>query len=373
MQAQPLKLPLYKTLDAWRGFAALWVVMVHSCVPEIEHHFPNLKNVILYKFSLLGQLGVSIFFVISGYCITNAALNTFQKSNSLLYFIRARVRRIYPPYLFGYGIFMIAAFVKYFLVTRGIMTSDSSADVGFLQHGAIYFFSQLTLTQVPLNQEPFLYVCWSLCYEVAFYIIVGLLLWISKNLQNSYFLLNGLNFLTLFTLGWLIISPETCLFPFNLYPQFGLGVLVYDVLSHKNHSRHRPSLFLIISIALLFIYAILHNFGGGLGKVSSRDQSLFCIVFASLLIWLQQFDIELIKLKFVRSLAIVGVFSYSLYLTHLVPLKIILRTGAKLNLSEEFYWISFIGQIIFAVIFAWFFYVCFERPFINSKQLAKSL
>jgi exopolysaccharide production protein ExoZ len=372
MQTQPIKLPIYKTLDSWRGFAALWVVMVHSCVTEIEHHFPNLQNVGLYKFALMGQLGVVIFFVVSGYCIANAAFNTLYKSNSILYFFWARIRRIYPPYIFGVGLFMLLALAKYFLVTRGAMTSTSSADLVFLNREPAYYFSQLTLTQPLFNQKPFLFIAWSLCYEVAFYAIVGFILWISKVLQNPYFLFNSLNFLTLFTLGWLIISPENCIFPFNFYPQFGLGIIVYDFLLHRKHCR-RPFLFLMASIALLLIYAMLYSFGEGFGKVSTREQSLFCILFTLLIIWLNQFDANLIKFKFMRVFAVVGIFSYSLHLTHLVPLTLIIRVSTAFKLSENFYWISFLSQILFAVVCAYFFYILFERPFMSSKQSVRAL
>ena len=68
----------YKTLDAWRGIASLWVVMLHACVPAIGTRYFALQLQPIYAFSLLGSLGVQMFFVISGYCIANAASSSVR-------------------------------------------------------------------------------------------------------------------------------------------------------------------------------------------------------------------------------------------------------------------------------------------------------
>jgi len=48
----------YRLLDAWRGVAALWVVLLHTRLPGIPAP--------LYAWSAGGHLGVPMFFVISG-------------------------------------------------------------------------------------------------------------------------------------------------------------------------------------------------------------------------------------------------------------------------------------------------------------------
>jgi peptidoglycan/LPS O-acetylase OafA/YrhL len=56
----------YQTLDAWRGLAAIWVAMIHACIPVIGTQYPNLANNPVFAFSLYGRLALSMFFVISG-------------------------------------------------------------------------------------------------------------------------------------------------------------------------------------------------------------------------------------------------------------------------------------------------------------------
>jgi exopolysaccharide production protein ExoZ len=111
----------YLTLDAWRGFAALWVVMVHSCAPVIGTggDSPWLAHQPLYAFSAWGQLGVSLFFVISGYCIASAAVTALRKPRPLIHFLRSRVRRIYPPYFFATTAAVLSAVAITFLVSHG--------------------------------------------------------------------------------------------------------------------------------------------------------------------------------------------------------------------------------------------------------------
>ena len=86
-ETQPETRP-YRLLDAWRGVAALWVVLLHSRgagLPTALDHF-----------SLLGLLGVPLFFVIPGYCIASAAQCSASAPRPTAHCLGARARRIYP-------------------------------------------------------------------------------------------------------------------------------------------------------------------------------------------------------------------------------------------------------------------------------------
>jgi len=52
----------YLSLDHWRGFAALWVLVFHA-----HRGRPPLEPAWLGEFVSWGWLGVPLFFVISGY------------------------------------------------------------------------------------------------------------------------------------------------------------------------------------------------------------------------------------------------------------------------------------------------------------------
>jgi peptidoglycan/LPS O-acetylase OafA/YrhL len=94
------KIAPFLLLDAWRGIAALWVVMVHACVAFlVTGDNGRFVSFPLYALSIWGQLGVAMFFVISGYCITGAAYGALASGRTAGRYGLDRIRRIYPPYL----------------------------------------------------------------------------------------------------------------------------------------------------------------------------------------------------------------------------------------------------------------------------------
>ena len=139
----------YKTLEAWRGFASLWVVLLHSLAGIFQHTTPQSATNPLVIFSNYGFLGVQIFFVISGYCITAAAVTNLQRRTGLKEFVRARLRRIFPPYYFATVLAVLLSFASEMLVAHGKIPSNYLSRVHFFHHGFAYYFSILTLTQLP--------------------------------------------------------------------------------------------------------------------------------------------------------------------------------------------------------------------------------
>lgn len=76
-------------LDGWRGIAVLWVVMFHAIFPFLNTPGNQIyiKNPV-YWISSFGDIGVTLFFIISGYCITGALCNDLLKkiaSHHILY------------------------------------------------------------------------------------------------------------------------------------------------------------------------------------------------------------------------------------------------------------------------------------------------
>lgn len=80
-------------LDFARGIAALGVFAYHI-KPMLDH-----SSSFLAKLASYGNLGVPLFFVISGYCVTSAAKNTLRRSESPGSFLKRRFLRIFPPIL----------------------------------------------------------------------------------------------------------------------------------------------------------------------------------------------------------------------------------------------------------------------------------
>jgi len=137
-------------IDAWRGLAALAVVI---------HHCSDFR---------LGNPAVMVFFVISGYCITAAADACQRKGLTFGQFMWRRFRRIYPPYVFSI-LFWAAT-----RVAKSIIGGTNNLDrplVDWVQN--LSLTQWLTLLAHPANvahRNPTLFVpaYWSLCYEERF-------------------------------------------------------------------------------------------------------------------------------------------------------------------------------------------------------------
>lgn len=348
-QAPPETRP-YRLLDAWRGVAALWVVLLHSRgagLPATLDHF-----------SLLGLLGVPMFFVISGYCIASAAQRSAGMPRPAAHFLQARMRRIYPPYFFASLVTVLLATLLAFLTPHHVLN--------FLHRGPRYYLGALTLTQPLLHVDFILPIFWSLCYETAFYLIVAALLVLAVWTRQAPRLLDALALVTLGTLLWLALAGRACPFPWDRWPQFGLGVLVYQVLSQpKRRELYAVSL---ACAALLTVWVVRQSHGSFPPLVSSEAQSLFCLPFAALLVLLFRWDDALARSRPAKLLAWVGLFSYSLYLSHYIALRVVDQGAARVPLIGTYPLLLYLVKAAACVVGGWLFFRLFERPFLNTRQ-----
>src|SRR5438552_4050796 len=105
-----------QSIDALRGIAALGVVFYHAVI-QTPNAVPN--NLLRWPVKLLqlgssfGYIGVFLFFVISGFCIhlqwAKARANGQSQSIEFGAFWKRRIRRLYPPYLTAFALFLLMA------------------------------------------------------------------------------------------------------------------------------------------------------------------------------------------------------------------------------------------------------------------------
>src|SRR6187455_1953911 len=86
----------YELLTVWRGVACLMVMICHAIFTGYARPLPEESN---WVYTILGKgwLGVPLFFVISGYCITASVCALQSQGISTWQFFRRRFQRIYPP------------------------------------------------------------------------------------------------------------------------------------------------------------------------------------------------------------------------------------------------------------------------------------
>ncbi len=379
------KVPPFLLLDAWRGIAALWVVMTHACVSFLATgdnirflHSP------LYAFSIWGQLGVVIFFVISGYCIMGAAYSTLASGRTVGRYALDRVRRIYPPYLvaclacLAIGLLIAYAQQHHLLVVHG-----NPLDRQAFQQ-PLFWGANLLLVQLQMQQPTILIVAWSLCYEIAFYALLGVMLF-AAGICARRFSVNagvlifqvGIGALTLVSLLLLIAFPETCHFPFDRWYQFGVGALLFLLFAADARSAWSVRAQLVVAGVLVLIYGLRVEFWPDalreptrfvVGQVAVPAQAGTCVLFVTLLWLLRPFDQRVVRLPVLRPLIWIGTFSYSLYLVHPLLIGFVDAGFRRIGFDQNWYWVTYWAEVAFGVLEGWIFYLLVERHFISQRQ-----
>lgn len=310
----------YKFIDSLRGIAALYVVLYHLVlVPKpkliVEGY---LSNILLF-----GSSGVTLFFVISGYCMALTWGNYIHLKNSCIQFYKARFLRIAPLFYFWIIVSLIRDSIFKSKNTHSIFEIISNVTFSY------NFFDGL--------QNSIVWAGWTIGVEMIFYLIFPLLI---KYIKYSVF--KPLLIATLITLFVAIINTNIGDMPnfitkftsksgFIIFiPIFLLGIAAYNFkLKYKNIDTFFQNLILILSIVVLFIIALsetnLVNFyisGLAYGLIVYAASNTGDIIFSN------------------KILSKIGKISYSIYLNHpsiiyiLSPVYVLLYfSGLDKNIS----------------------------------------
>ena len=144
-------------LDALRGFAALCVVFDHGSTLMLEP-----VRDFLYRWLDLGEYGVFVFFLISGYIIPAS----LERKGSVRGFWTSRLFRLYPMYAVALALAAVAYHTGHGTI-RGAEHQPAQSVLAWL----LMLPNLLTGPNVPN-------VTWTLSYEMVFYLLlVALFSW----------------------------------------------------------------------------------------------------------------------------------------------------------------------------------------------------
>jgi peptidoglycan/LPS O-acetylase OafA/YrhL len=362
------------SIDALRGVAALGVVLYHTVQqtePVVTNGIFKLPVQIIQFLSSLGYVGVFLFFVISGFCIhlrwakARAAGDAEQIHFGT--FWQRRIRRLYPPYLLALWLFL------------GMTVLTTGIDV---THFFVYDLVMHFLMLHNLDQQTCYSingVFWTLAIEEQLYLAYFLLLF----LRTRWGWGSTLIICCVARIGWFVLARVAWLLAGYSIPvaeaaashwfTWALGAIAVEAwfgvvqLPKWCRSIWLGCLALTFAAAtslglpLIQSASVLHDIGWLLMH-PAWGFGFFVLINRALQAE-QSWVLGRNTPRLVVILASIGVFSYSLYLTHelviMVSWRFIVSTLAPiLN--------SLLIVTPATVAFAWLFYQICEKPYIKK-------
>ncbi|MGZ8144984.1 MAG: acyltransferase family protein, partial [Methylosarcina sp.] len=152
----------WQSVQTLRGIAVLGIVGFHAMAIEKKY---SGGDRLLPDFFRLGQSGVDLFFVISGFVIMSVTRGRFGCPRETLRFLWGRLTRIYPAYWFYF--FLTAAI---FFIRPGWVNTSQGRHPEFISS----FFL------LPADRLPLVMVAWTLIHELWFYLVFSVLLTLNE-------------------------------------------------------------------------------------------------------------------------------------------------------------------------------------------------
>lgn len=363
----------YVTLDIVRGMAALWVFTYHYH-PINSNGFPWLDKSFSY-----GLMGVFVFFVVSGYCITASAYGAMRRGESAMHFLYRRFRRIFPTFWCS---IIVAVSIPYVIEMISSLKTGiyQSPEVNFSYFNIWDWFSLISLLQIFRTGGQALQsafnsvngVYWTLAIEVQFYIAVAAMLVIRRWFFQAIVTISFVSLLSIFSPNF----DRTGLF-LPYWPMFGLGMGLFVLLDNgwsvqKLIFRYKRPLAGIIMFIILSIIVILYRLA--LKNVNNIYSNIIFSSATALLLWLlHPLDPSIRQLPYSRSaflaiggelLMLLGAMSYSIYLVHWKVWELAAQFARQIfNVHTTGYALT---AFAVTLIICYPFYIFCEKPFVKT-------
>ena len=287
-----------------------------------------------------GWLGVDLFFVISGYLISNIIISEINSGtfNFKSFYLR-RFRRIVPAML---STLVVSSGFAYLLLTPKAILEYSKLVLSSLFFYANFYLQNLDFYNTePSKLNPLIHI-WSLSVEEQFYILFPLIIFLLLRGIKKYLFLILLS-VTLLSIYSNSFTQDITKFYSSQYRiwEFLLGSLLVFI-SFKKFGK-----FFTFSGFALIIFSVV-SYGDTMLNLNSIEPKLIALLGVSLVI--ASNDDSLNKIYNNQLVVYAGTLSYSLYLIH-QPIFSFLRIYGKksgFEITNLFYLIAIFVIVIFS-------------------------
>lgn len=353
-------LPWIHSLDPIRGVAAIAVVVNHAAHAWRLADDASMPALFL---NWLGTWGVTLFFVLSGFCIHLPQARSLALDNSFRVkwgrFAKRRARRLLPTH---YASLILSAIVGLYIQTELITAPTAKS---FLAHiFMLHVFSHGLFNSINA-------VYWSIALEIQFYLCYPIYLW-SRRVLGSLETVGALGACALATyfISSVYLHDDARFVGQHLFVvywwQWALGAWLADSYCS---GRMKPWLRILSSR-----YSVIPWIAFSL-LIGLKDPVLLGLHVSFWLLPLLSAGIlgSLVMREAQRAgeaapvplLSYAGVFSYSIYLNHPVAFALLFAIPGWRLLPWAWGVPLTIGL---ALIFSWVFFLVIERHFISVKQ-----
>lgn len=343
----------FQTFDSLRFLSFLLVFLHHSPIPVDNF---------LHKISQAGGIGVSFFFVLSGFLITYILLLEKVNSNNVIslknFFIR-RILRIWPLY---YAMVLFAFCTPYILsILHLAYSNEGYSPKWFFTLAFLENYVMMYTDSFP-NVSP-LRVMWSLCIEEHFYIIWGIVFYFISLKNLPKFLIISIVFTVICRFFYEKAGIMTADIFTNIgYFAFG-GIPAYIFVFRKDIIKKLelvPVYYKYLFPGFIILAIILESNYYNLSQVSKY--LLFSVLFSTLILSTLGTK-NTFRISDRSILAILGKYTYGLYLFHTIYINFFAK------IASQYGWFSImLLSFISTIIAAYFSYHVFEKRFLKLKK-----
>ncbi|MDD3813173.1 MAG: acyltransferase [Desulfocapsaceae bacterium] len=345
------------SIQALRGLAVLGVVLFHLMTIEKKYSGGDL---FLPEFLTLGQSGVDLFFVISGFVMVSITQGRDNNSGGVSRFLWSRLSRIYPTY----WVYLILTAAVFFIKPDWVNSS---------QNHQTTFFSAILL--LPDYHRPFVMVAWSLIHELWFYTMFAIFLKFNPRYLLPSLVVWGLIITIASTVtSTANLSPgaRIVLHPYSLEFIIGAFAAIFTTSKYFDTLSIRLSFISIVIIPmaglpLIYAFNILKN--EGLMRVS-----IIGTLYGLLLTCLTALEMKH-KFCLPRFLQSIGDRSYTIYLSHILVLAAVGRLWSITKPIQNNLFDNMLACLIMSaavLAYGWLGYRLVEHPLLRISHNLRS-
>lgn len=346
-----------RPMEGLRGFAVFLVFLVHF-VTLTKPWVSSSPGFLLFTDSLhtIGNAGVDLFFVLSGYLIYGSLLSRRQQ---FLRFMSRRIKRIYPAFAAVFAAYVVLSFV--FPAENKIPSPATD--------GAIYLVENFLLLPGLFPIEPMITVAWSLSYEMFYYLAIPLIILILRLHDRSAI------WRTTFFLSIALLTVIYCALNGGHLRliMFISGIVLYEAMN----SRHvtSPPIALGLLALLVGLLSTLIPINGSVGS-ALKVSILFVAFFTLCLVCFRSPSSWLPRTFSWTPLRWLGNMSYSYYLLHGLALKAgflaLSKQLAAASYGPWLFWVLLPPMFVLTLMPSAVLFLLVERPFSLAPRKVKT-